>query len=92
MCFRFWLGCWHAGLYGLYVSTGSSTIRAGAAAGAAAREATVAEATTTATEGVAAGLASFSRLCVRSTQPVDRTVIIKGIGFVHIYFDCICYY
>ena len=25
-------------------------------------------------------LASFSRLCVRSTQPVDRTVIFKGIN------------
>ena len=55
MCFRFWLGSWHAGLYGLYVSTGGCMIRAGAAtgsaaaAGAAAGEATVAEATTTAT-------------------------------------------
>ena len=59
-------------------------IRAGAAAGATAGEATVAEATTIATEGVAAGLASFSRLCMQSTQPVDRTVIIKGIRFIHI--------
>ena len=29
-------------------------------------------------------LASFSRLCVQSTQSVDRTVIIKGIRFLDI--------
>ena len=59
MCFRFWLGSWHAGLYGLYVSTGGCMIRAGAAARAAAGGATVAEATTTATEGAAAGPSQF---------------------------------